>query len=1218
MRYGVVSDIHANIQAWKAVLRDMKNNGVDVILCLGDVVGYGPNPAEVLDSCYEHVDYFILGNHDAVIGNRLDSSLFNDNAKYLIEWTRDQLNPAACDFFSDMPLRMEGDGFVCAHGELAMPGRFGYIYEAQDAIASFTSNQSPIMFVGHTHFPAKFVLDMNTNSVRKDLPGDAFLLPNERYLINAGSVGDPRDGNTAASYCIYDTESSMIKFRQVPFDIEKFRANLERAQLPVNPFFLRVYDGQQAETETIKDMQVMESNQTTEASPAAQRIIRVGEDVKTRRKKLNFSLDERSTRHFKAQEATRKEAEAKNKKKGKAVVLSLVAALIAVFLVVIIVVKSGKKEEDVNNNKIVNDAPDFVKEEVVVIKQNSNNELLLPIDKASLPEGTSVEEASNLLIGWTKQTSKLDWTVDLKNKGWYELFIEHAKTDAAAEVRLKIGPDSFDFVLEPTEEGKILEKSLGSFEMVEKGRMNAALIALRPGPDSVTALKSLRIKFHGDKKPNPYGELDDIVFEDFDSPHFSNEWIIKGEAFPHRPLSQETISPFTPVKGVSGDYCAGSMNGAFETKDDVIKAQGTMISRKFIIKHRYIHMLARGGDNVLVCLSVKGNDVISKKPPHNWPIQLVPQTLNVTDYIGEEARLIFRDKGERNIVFDNIVFSNKEVADFPKSIKELNREIPKVIENKGDASLTAAGKQFLEGNIDNTIAALISGESAQQSPVNKALYKQEAIKFSEMKTNSKKKVEQLDSMNVSISGCNDKDTIILKGAFKEAHDLKFLELEAVANGGKPAGHAGNGNFFLSGITFEVTRKELLNKGKYVRISLSGNKTLSLAEVQVMSGEKNVAQGKNASQISTGFDAPASLAVDGKTDGKFDNKSVTHTDGGKNPWWEVDLGEEFPIDKIIVFNRIDKVGNDDMKARLNRYSISVLDTNRKVIWQDFIHEAKEKHEHRISEKFKVNFDFAKATYANSEHYPWKCIHSKNPNSGWSIHGKQGQSQTAWFGLNEPLLINESDDCEIRLFFNSGHKKHVMRKVKLTVLSEDKSKFAEYEEKFKEFLNFESAIIDSFKQDVSKIIDYKLPVGKEVKVQITAVTDDGRIGIRDAKKRRGVLTFDKISQGELEKRALAMPNGQFIWAHYKGELAEKAKELEYDKDTFIGSLIEAGSKVFVAKHDPMILTGRYIEIWRQANEKNPKFDIIIDSSGQKLTKTPKTVKFKELYPNYPVDI
>ncbi|MCM8526826.1 MAG: metallophosphatase family protein, partial [Lentisphaeraceae bacterium] len=216
MRYGIVSDVHANIQAWKAVLRDMKKEGVDSILCLGDVIGYGPNPAEVLDSCYQHVDYFILGNHDAVIGNRLDSSLFNDNAKYLIEWTREQLNDAAADFFADMPLRMEGDGFICAHGELAVPGRFNYIYEAEDAIESFTANQSPLMFVGHTHFPAKFRYDLNTNLVHKDECIDGLLKPHERYLVNAGSVGDPRDGSTAASYCIYEADTGYLKFKQVP------------------------------------------------------------------------------------------------------------------------------------------------------------------------------------------------------------------------------------------------------------------------------------------------------------------------------------------------------------------------------------------------------------------------------------------------------------------------------------------------------------------------------------------------------------------------------------------------------------------------------------------------------------------------------------------------------------------------------------------------------------------------------------------------------------------------------------------------------------------------------------------------------------------------------------------------------------------------------------------------------------------------------------------
>jgi predicted phosphodiesterase len=338
MRYGIVSDIHANIQAWDAVMRDMRNNGVDAILCLGDVIGYGPNPVEVLDSCYKHCDHFILGNHDAVIGNRLDSNLFNDNAKYLIEWTRDQLSPAAADFFGNMPLRMEGDGFVCAHGELALPGRFGYIYEAQDAIASFTSNDSPIMFVGHTHFPAKFTFDLNANQVNKDDPMDFIMRPDQRYLINAGSVGDPRDGQTTASYCIFDAEAKRVMYRQVPFDIAGFRQNLQKTQLPVNPFFLKVLDGQGSETETIRDMQQIELNQAKESPVAAEKISNLPADRKNNRQKLTFSTDNlRQTRQFNQQKGSRKQAEVDAGQKSKKII-GIVAGVFTLLLIVVVLI----------------------------------------------------------------------------------------------------------------------------------------------------------------------------------------------------------------------------------------------------------------------------------------------------------------------------------------------------------------------------------------------------------------------------------------------------------------------------------------------------------------------------------------------------------------------------------------------------------------------------------------------------------------------------------------------------------------------------------------------------------------------------------------------------------------------------------------------------------------------------------------------------------------
>ena len=140
MRYAIVTDIHANWQSWSAVLSDIRKRGVDSILCLGDVVGYGPSPVKVLESAYENCDGFILGNHDAVIGNRLDSDLFNDHAKQIIDWTQSQMSDEAIDLFANMPLRMEGPGFECAHAELAVPGRFSYIYQTEDSLESFSSS----------------------------------------------------------------------------------------------------------------------------------------------------------------------------------------------------------------------------------------------------------------------------------------------------------------------------------------------------------------------------------------------------------------------------------------------------------------------------------------------------------------------------------------------------------------------------------------------------------------------------------------------------------------------------------------------------------------------------------------------------------------------------------------------------------------------------------------------------------------------------------------------------------------------------------------------------------------------------------------------------------------------------------------------------------------------------------------------------------------------
>jgi predicted phosphodiesterase len=436
VRYGIVSDVHANIQAWKAVLRDMKREGVDVILCLGDVIGYGPNPAEVLDSCYSSVDYFILGNHDAVIGNRLDSNLFNDNAKYLIEWTRDQLNDAAAGFFADMPLRMEGEGFVCAHGELAMPGRFSYIYEAKDAIESFTSNDSPLMFVGHTHLPAKIAFNLATNQVNDQVVADGYLKQDERYLINVGSVGDPRDGQTTASYCIYDADKKHLRYRQVPFDVAAFRKSLLKVQLPVTPFFLQVYDGKKAERETIKDMEVMGVNQALEVKSNTQKISNIPDEIQKRRTKVTFSMETvEQTKQYKARENDRKVREETSKKKNGKVIAGALAGLFLVLIIVIIVIKSKSGGSD--NGHV--EKPDNFPSQVVVEVQPAG-EFHFKLEDAVLSKGLKIEDGH---VNWESSDEEINWKFKVEKKGYYQVLMNHSKASGESKVNFSVGSQMF-------------------------------------------------------------------------------------------------------------------------------------------------------------------------------------------------------------------------------------------------------------------------------------------------------------------------------------------------------------------------------------------------------------------------------------------------------------------------------------------------------------------------------------------------------------------------------------------------------------------------------------------------------------------------------------------------------------------------------------------------------------------------------------------------------
>ena len=240
MLYAFVSDIHANLRAWYAVLDDMEDFGPDAVLCLGDVVGYGPMPGEVLESVCEYADEIVIGNHDAVVAGRYSSESFNDNARRVVDWTRDQLSDDVIKFFADLPADLDGDNFTVAHAELGDPERFDYVEDEEMARETLGACDSDLVFVGHTHHAGIFVWDMAMDQILRHDPTDFAALDDMRYIVNVGSVGDPRTDDLRASYCLYDSELREVFYRQVPFDVDEYRLDVHESTLPMPPWCLTI------------------------------------------------------------------------------------------------------------------------------------------------------------------------------------------------------------------------------------------------------------------------------------------------------------------------------------------------------------------------------------------------------------------------------------------------------------------------------------------------------------------------------------------------------------------------------------------------------------------------------------------------------------------------------------------------------------------------------------------------------------------------------------------------------------------------------------------------------------------------------------------------------------------------------------------------------------------------------------------------------------------
>ena len=236
MRYLILSDIHSNDEALAAVLARVRRKRFDKIVVLGDFVGYGANPNHVIDRirAMRREKVMIRGNHDKVVCGVESGDLFNPVALKAARWTTEKLTPRNRKFLESLPLGpQEVDGsFLICHG--SPRDEDAYIFTDYDAYLSFRETEAPVCFFGHSHIPCVFALEPHGILVEL-IRGDRMRYPLKeglRYLVNPGSIGQPRDRNPAAAYAIYDADERVVFFDRVDYSAEKARDKIYKAGLP--------------------------------------------------------------------------------------------------------------------------------------------------------------------------------------------------------------------------------------------------------------------------------------------------------------------------------------------------------------------------------------------------------------------------------------------------------------------------------------------------------------------------------------------------------------------------------------------------------------------------------------------------------------------------------------------------------------------------------------------------------------------------------------------------------------------------------------------------------------------------------------------------------------------------------------------------------------------------------------------------------------------------
>jgi diadenosine tetraphosphatase ApaH/serine/threonine PP2A family protein phosphatase len=233
----VLSDIHANREAFEACLAAIEGAGADRIVILGDIVGYGADPEWCVEKTCELLaegTVVIRGNHDQAASQM--SRSMTETAQLAIEWTRNQLDVGARAFLGGLPMQVEEDDRLYVHADASAPANWNYVLDADSVRRHLAASSARVSFCGHTHRPALHCLSAAskvtcfTPNASEPIP----LSPQRKWLAVMGSVGQPRDGNPAAAFGLYDTETREIRFVRVPYDVETAAGKVRAAGLPAS------------------------------------------------------------------------------------------------------------------------------------------------------------------------------------------------------------------------------------------------------------------------------------------------------------------------------------------------------------------------------------------------------------------------------------------------------------------------------------------------------------------------------------------------------------------------------------------------------------------------------------------------------------------------------------------------------------------------------------------------------------------------------------------------------------------------------------------------------------------------------------------------------------------------------------------------------------------------------------------------------------------------